>query len=91
MVYTPKLICANKKLKKFLIENCGELILRPVYPTVWAFGSLAQTILANVIRGTLPRLNYEREIIKMPDNGEVSIDWYKDEDKTSNKPIVILM
>lgn len=92
VVKSSTLICNNQKFKKFLIENCAEVIEKPYYPTFWAFGTFAQTILANLIRGYLPKLKYEREIIKMPDNGEVSLDWYNDDNlKTSNKPIVILM
>jgi len=93
VVKKPRFICNNRKFKEFLLQNCRQIIEKPVWVTFWAYGTHAQTILANVIRSRLQKLHYRREIIKMPDGGETALDWYEssNQDKAENSPIVILM
>ncbi|RWS26817.1 phospholipase ABHD3-like protein, partial [Leptotrombidium deliense] len=67
------------------------------WPTFWCFGTHAQTALANAIRGALPNLKYQREVILMPDGGQVSLDWYDaprlspDRFSDSHRPIALFM
>lgn len=70
----PLIVCQNGKFKSFLLDNCPILHDR-YWPTFWCFGTHAQTALANILRGRLPDLHYQREILEMKDGGIVALDW----------------
>lgn len=88
----PLLVCQDGKFKAFLLENCPILHDR-YWPTFWCFGTHAQTALANILRGRLPDLNYQREILTMKDGGIVSLDWLETCTKESRKypPVVTFL
>ncbi|TMW39605.1 hypothetical protein DOY81_015315, partial [Sarcophaga bullata] len=49
------------------------------WPTFWCFESRAQTVFASIIRSqALPKINYRREILVLPDGGEVALDWMEE-------------
>ena len=50
------------KFKWFVKAECTQLQER-YWPTCWAFGTHAQTALANAIRNTLPNLTYTRRVL----------------------------
>ncbi|XP_035230671.1 phospholipase ABHD3-like, partial [Stegodyphus dumicola] len=70
----PILVCQDGNFKSFLLDSCPVLQYR-YWPTIWSFGSHAQTAIANMARGRLPDLPYKREILKMKDGGIVALDW----------------
>ncbi|XP_023221920.1 phospholipase ABHD3-like [Centruroides sculpturatus] len=89
----PILACQEGKFKKFLQENCPILQQR-YWPTLWCFGTHAQTALANFLRGWLPDLPYHRELIKLPDGGIVSLDWlesYVNHGNSGNQPVALFL
>lgn len=88
----PILACQEGKFKKFLLENCPILQQR-YWPTLWCFGTHAQTALANYLRGWLfPDLPYHREVVKLPDGGIVSLDWLEGyQGNTANQPIALFL
>ncbi|CAM6031671.1 unnamed protein product, partial [Sphagnum compactum] len=72
----PAFFCADGKFRWFLLANCTQ-IHDKYWPTVWCFGTHAQTAIANYLRGRIPDLRYRREYILTPDGGQVSLDWYE--------------
>lgn len=88
----PLLVCEEGKFKVFLLENCPILHDR-YWPTFWCFGTHAQTALANILRGRLPDLAYQREILAMKDGGIISLDWLENCPKESRhfQPVVIFL
>ncbi|XP_074602783.1 phospholipase ABHD3-like [Brevipalpus obovatus] len=95
VVRKPEFYCQDNKFGRFLLANCSVLTEK-YWPTLWCFDTHAQTAIANAIRGTLPDLKYKREIIKLPDGGEVSLDWYegpphKDGSNENHRPIALFL
>lgn len=88
----PVLVCQNGKFKSFLLECCPILQER-YWPTLWCFGTHAQTAFANILRGRLPDLPYQREILKMEDTGIVSLDWLESNVSSDSapKPVVLFL
>ena len=51
-----------------------------------------QTILASILRRTLPDINYRREILKLSDGGEVCLDWLDcEKGKEGSHPTVLFL
>ncbi|XP_054715192.1 phospholipase ABHD3-like [Uloborus diversus] len=86
----PLLVCQEGKFKSFLLDSCPILHNR-YWPTFWCFGTHAQTALANILRGRLPDLPYQREIIKMKDGGIISLDWLECPEFNSQKHKAVVL
>ncbi|KAH0956080.1 hypothetical protein HN011_012124 [Eciton burchellii] len=90
VVKTPLLVCATGPFRLFLEENI-PLLQNKFWPTLWCFESRAQTIFASLLRSRiLPPIEYRREILSLPDGGEVALDW-AEEDCSTTSPIVIIL
>lgn len=76
VVRKPAFFCADGKFRWFLSANCTQ-IHDKYWPTIWCFGTHAQTVFANYLRGRIPDLRYRREYICTPDGGQVSLDWFE--------------
>ena len=50
-----------------------------------------QTILASVVRHTLPDIEYAREVFTFKDGGQVGLDWSSEEVEDLAKPIVLIL
>ncbi|KAI8126911.1 phospholipase ABHD3 [Lucilia cuprina] len=90
VVKRPIVACADGPFKKFLYNNIPTLEMK-YWPTFWCFESRAQTVFASIIRSqVLPKINYRREILVLPDGGEVALDWMED-GCSKDGPCVILL
>ncbi|EZA56289.1 hypothetical protein DMN91_010144 [Ooceraea biroi] len=90
VVKTPLLVCANGPFRSFLEANI-PLVQNKFWPTLWCFESRAQTIIASILRShILPPVEYRREILTLPDGGEVALDW-AEKDCSTTSPIVIIL
>ena len=72
VVVRPVLLHAKEggRLELFLRKHLPILKER-YWPTFWCFESRMQTVLASMTRRMIPYINYRREILTLPDNGEV--------------------
>ncbi|GMT05208.1 hypothetical protein PENTCL1PPCAC_27382, partial [Pristionchus entomophagus] len=63
-------------------------------PTWWCVPGWAQTIVREVFRG-LPRLDWERELMRFADGGQSALDWLHPKDEQLNEdqttPIVVFL
>ncbi|XP_029679738.1 phospholipase ABHD3 isoform X2 [Formica exsecta] len=90
VVKTPLLACADGPFRSFLEANI-PLVQNKFWPTLWCFESRAQTIIASLLRSRiLPPIKYRREILTLPDGGEVALDW-AEKDCSVTSPIVIVL
>lgn len=80
------------KFGKFVLDNCG-IVKERFSPTFWSGSSLMQTILPTAFRSRLAHLRYTREMIKCPDGGSVSLDWFEGapESEVDNQPSPIAL
>lgn len=61
-------------------------------PAIWCFESRLQTIFGFLIRDTIPKIDYNREIHKLFDGGEVALDWIApDGEMSEDTPIVLFL
>ncbi|XP_015790687.1 protein ABHD1 [Tetranychus urticae] len=96
VVKKPDFYCRESRFGSFILKTC-PVIQEKFYPTLWCFDTHAQTAIANAIRGAMPNLIYKREIVDLPDGGQVSLDWYdgpprpKDKFNDENRPIALFM
>ena len=71
-----------KRILPILSENYG--------PTFWCFESRLQTVFAALLRKSLLKdINYRREILKLQDEGEVSLDWLDTPDSAG--PVILFL
>ena len=50
-----------------------------------------QTMLASVVRHTLPDIEYTREVFTFKDGGQVGLDWTREGYGDPSKPIVLIL
>ncbi|XP_075169593.1 abhydrolase domain containing Hydr1 [Haematobia irritans] len=90
VVKRPILACSDGPFKKFLYRNIPTLEMK-YWPTFWCFESRAQTVFASIIRSQiLPNINYRREILTLPDGGEVALDWMEEGCSEDSSCVIIL-
>ncbi|KAG1667941.1 Phospholipase ABHD3 [Nymphon striatum] len=92
VVKRPPLFCGNKNLRKFIVKNCPS-VQEYYWPTIWCFESRIMTYFASMIRQGFPDLKYRREILPMPDGGQVGLDWleHPTEETSGNRPITLFL
>ncbi|EDO48789.1 predicted protein, partial [Nematostella vectensis] len=70
----PQLVAGPKsKFTKFLLDHCS-ILEEPFWPTPWCFGGRAQTIIGSLLKSH-PIVKYRRELLQIPDGGELFLDW----------------
>ena len=57
---------ANSKYESFL-KQALPILKEDYWPTFWCFESRLQTILASLVRSTLPHIRYRREVTNSSD------------------------
>ncbi|XP_017328113.1 phospholipase ABHD3 isoform X2 [Ictalurus punctatus] len=90
----PKLVSGGKKFYEFLKENC-PVVTETYYPPFWCWESRVQTLLRPFLTAK-PWVSYRNELIRAPDGGQISLDWFDNEDSlshpdSSTRPTVLLL
>ncbi|XP_051556807.1 phospholipase ABHD3 [Myxocyprinus asiaticus] len=90
----PLLIAGGKKFHQFLRDKC-PVVSETYYPTFWCWESRVQTLLRPFVTAK-PWVNYRNELIRASDGGQISLDWFDNDDSTSHpdpstRPTVLLL
>ncbi|XP_051555209.1 phospholipase ABHD3-like [Myxocyprinus asiaticus] len=90
----PLLIAGGKKFHQFLRDQC-PVVSETYYPTFWCWESRVQTLLRPLVTAR-PRVNYRNELIRASDGGQISLDWFDNNDSASypdpsTRPTVLLL
>ncbi|XP_077072391.1 phospholipase ABHD3 [Siphateles boraxobius] len=90
----PILIAGGKKFHQFLRDQC-PVVSETYYPTFWCWESRVQTLLRPFVTAK-PWVSYRNELIRAPDGGQISLDWFDNDDSTchpdqSTRPTVLLL
>ncbi|XP_050991955.1 phospholipase ABHD3 [Labeo rohita] len=90
----PILIAGGKKFHEFLRDKC-PVVSETYYPTFWCWESRVQTLLRPFVTAK-PWVNYRNELIRAPDGGQISLDWFDNDDSPSHpdqsaRPTVLLL
>jgi len=91
VVKKPFLSC-NPKMFKFLHSHC-PLLRKNYWPTIWCIEARLQTVLRSLFQSK-PRVTYIREILSLPDGGELALDWvFNDQSQLSLevRPTVVIL
>lgn len=73
VVNKPRLFGGGVKLKPHLLEHCPTLE-QHYWPTIWAINCHVSTLSRFILQKDID-IEYYRTILKMPDGGEVGLDW----------------
>ncbi|XP_062849532.1 phospholipase ABHD3 isoform X1 [Trichomycterus rosablanca] len=90
----PKLVAGGKKFFDFLKENC-PVVTETYYPPFWCWEGRAQTLLRPFVTAK-PWVSYRNELIPAPDGGQISLDWFDNDEslshpESSTRPTVLLL
>ncbi|KAF4116901.1 phospholipase ABHD3 [Onychostoma macrolepis] len=90
----PILIAGGKKFHQFLRDKC-PVVSETYYPTFWCWESRVQTLLRPFVTAK-PWVNYRNELIRAPDGGQISLDWFDNDGSVSHpdqstRPTVLLL
>uniref|UniRef100_A0AAQ5ZHF1 Phospholipase ABHD3 n=1 Tax=Amphiprion ocellaris TaxID=80972 RepID=A0AAQ5ZHF1_AMPOC len=90
----PQLISGGKKFYQFLREQC-PVVSETYYPTFWCWESRIQTLLRPFVTAK-PGVIYRNELIKAADGGQISLDWFDNDDSLAHpdpatRPTVLLL
>ncbi|CAH3973576.1 unnamed protein product [Pieris brassicae] len=79
VVKKPLLICGDGEFRD-LLQSQVETLREPFWPTPWCVEARLQTVLASLLRTRLlPPLTTTRQIVRLPDGGQVALDWVEEE------------
>ncbi|XP_066481097.1 phospholipase ABHD3 [Tiliqua scincoides] len=90
----PQVVTGSESFCHFLQEHC-PVVTETYYPTVWCWESRVQTLLRPFITSR-PYVQYRNELIKATDGGQISLDWFDNEDSicfpdSSTRPTILLL
>ncbi|XP_037537713.1 phospholipase ABHD3 isoform X2 [Nematolebias whitei] len=90
----PQLVSGGKKFYHFLKEQC-PVVSETYYPTFWCWESRIQTLLRPFVTAK-PGVVYRNELIKAADGGQISVDWFDNDDSLAfpdpaTRPTVLLL
>lgn len=90
----PELVTkAGSRFQTFLHKHC-PILREPYWPTIWCYGGRAQTVIGAIMRSH-PEVQYRRELLNLPDGGELYLDWLDngcdDVDDPDKFPTVLIM
>uniref|UniRef100_A0A673ZMF3 Phospholipase ABHD3 n=1 Tax=Salmo trutta TaxID=8032 RepID=A0A673ZMF3_SALTR len=90
----PQLISGGKKFYQFLRDQC-PVVSETYYPTFWCWESRIQTVLRPFVTAK-PGVSYRNELIRAEDGGQISLDWFDNDDSASHpnaatRPTVLLL
>uniref|UniRef100_A0A8C4RV89 Phospholipase ABHD3 n=1 Tax=Erpetoichthys calabaricus TaxID=27687 RepID=A0A8C4RV89_ERPCA len=90
----PQLITGGEKLCNFLKAHC-PVVSETYYPTFWCWEGRIQTLIRPFITAK-PWVEYRNELIKTADGGQISLDWFDNDDNThypdvATRPTILLL
>uniref|UniRef100_A0A2K5P4S2 Abhydrolase domain containing 3, phospholipase n=1 Tax=Cercocebus atys TaxID=9531 RepID=A0A2K5P4S2_CERAT len=90
----PQLVTGGESFSRFLQDHC-PVVTETYYPTVWCWESRGQTLLRPFITSK-PPVQYRNELIKTADGGQISLDWFDNDNSTrymdaSTRPTILLL
>uniref|UniRef100_A0A8C5K8M1 Abhydrolase domain containing 3 n=1 Tax=Jaculus jaculus TaxID=51337 RepID=A0A8C5K8M1_JACJA len=90
----PQLVTGGESFSRFLQDHC-PVVTETYYPTVWCWESRGQTLLRPFITSK-PPVRYRNELIKTADGGQISLDWFDNDNSTcymeaSTRPTILLL
>jgi len=90
VVCQPRLHCKQGTYLHHLLDRLA-IVKEEYRPTLWCWEPRLQTMLASVVRHTLPTINYTREVFTFQDGGQVGLDWTREHLVDHAKPIVLIL
>jgi len=90
VVGKPELHCRTGTKLHSLLQKL-QVIKEEYRPTFWCYESRLQTILASLVRHTLPDISYTREVITFSDGGQAGLDWHGEVEEEKSQPIVLIL
>lgn len=66
------------------------LLQEEYWPTFWCWEPRLQTVMASLLRSTLPPIDYSREVFTFSDGGQAVLDWINDSQE-KEQPIVLTL
>eukprot|EP00092_Neocalanus_flemingeri_P015499 GFUD01016778.1.p1 GENE.GFUD01016778.1~~GFUD01016778.1.p1 ORF type:complete len:410 (-),score=78.78 GFUD01016778.1:78-1307(-) len=90
VVQRPTLHCQQGTVFHNMLDRLA-IIKEEYRPTFWCWEPRLQTILASVVRNTLPDIDYTREVFTFKDGGQVGLDWMREGEGDPAKPIVLIL
>jgi len=90
VVGKPELHCRTGTKLHSLLQKL-QVIKEEYRPTFWCYESRLQTILASLVRHTLPDISYTREVLTFTDGGQAGLDWHGEVEGAKNQPIVLIL
>ncbi|KAG6933650.1 abhydrolase domain containing 3, partial [Chelydra serpentina] len=90
----PQLVTSSESFSRFIQEHC-PVVTETYYPTVWCWEGRVQTLLRPFITSR-PPVQYRNELIKTTDGGQISLDWFDNNDSicfpdASTRPTILLL
>ncbi|XP_033849389.1 phospholipase ABHD3-like isoform X1 [Acipenser ruthenus] len=90
----PQLVTGGEKFCHFLKEHC-PVVSETYYPTFWCWEGRIQTLIRPFITAK-PWVEYRNEFIKTADGGQISLDWFDNDDSvyypdTASRPTILLL
>uniref|UniRef100_W5M1C3 Phospholipase ABHD3 n=2 Tax=Lepisosteus oculatus TaxID=7918 RepID=W5M1C3_LEPOC len=90
----PQLVSGGETFCQFLQEHC-PVVSETYYPTFWCWEGRIQTLLRPFITAK-PWVEYRNELLKMADGGQISLDWFDNDDSerhpdAATRPTVLLL
>ncbi|XP_047293269.1 phospholipase ABHD3 isoform X3 [Homo sapiens] len=90
----PQLVTGGESFSRFLQDHC-PVVTETYYPTVWCWEGRGQTLLRPFITSK-PPVQYRNELIKTADGGQISLDWFDNDNSTcymdaSTRPTILLL
>ncbi|XP_043395697.1 phospholipase ABHD3 isoform X4 [Chelonia mydas] len=90
----PQLVTGSESFSRFLQEHC-PVVTETYCPTVWCWEGRVQTLLRPFITSR-PPVEYRNELIKTTDGGQISLDWFDNNDSicfpdASTRPTILLL
>ncbi|MGH0137539.1 UNVERIFIED_CONTAM: hypothetical protein FKN15_064100 [Acipenser sinensis] len=94
VVKKPQLVTGGEKFCHFLKEHC-PVVSETYYPTFWCWEGRIQTLIRPFIIAK-PWVEYRNEFIKTADGGQISLDWFDNDDSMcypdrASRPTILLL
>ncbi|XP_053099083.1 phospholipase ABHD3 [Hemicordylus capensis] len=90
----PQLVTGSEGFCRFLQDHC-PIVTETYYPPVWCWEGRVQTLLRPFITSR-PNVQYRNELIKAMDGGQISLDWFDNNDSkcypdSNMRPTILLL